>query len=652
MATIQELEDGLRKAHAAGNTEHARRFADAIRKQRTQQGGDPGAAYDRAASRAYAGTGTDQYGRKAAPARVEPAPKSRTIGDRYDSYISGVGKSMRDTGVGLKQLLSEGLEDRVDAVWNVMGRPGADKGDPIGELRQYNERSRQEEARLRASLPGMAEDPEFAFGNVVGTLGQLFTPGAALRGTAAGRAALPATIKGNTLQGMALGTVQPVAEQGERAVNQAVGGLAGLAGAAVPKALGAGYSALSRLLGGQTLTGAERRAAMAIQEIASNPGALSTPAPSAVPGVTRSLAQETTDPGVIALERVQRGRNPQAFSGNDTNNNSARMAVLQRIAGSDGDMAAAEAARGSAGASARQEAMQAGPVDVSKTIQVLDDAIAGQQGRPDIQNALRSVRSLLARDVEGAPGLTTTIPEDRIGVLDNVRMTMGDMLSGKWSQDTNKALAGSRELIGVRDSLNSEIGAQVPAFTEYLNAYRSMSQPINRMQVGRQLIDRSTAANPADAVGTPLLQAARYGNAFSDLDAIAASATGFKKARADQILGADDFAALKAIDDDMTRIAIANRSPQVGSQTDANKYVGDQMADEVIQGVLKDVPFARIFANRASEQTQQKLAYLLANPAEYRRVAAALPTKQRELLSKALLQLSARPAAAAPALAE
>lgn len=652
MATIQELEEGLRKAHAAGNAEHARRFADAIRKQRAQQGGDPGVAYERAASRAYAGTGTDQYGRKAAPARPDAAPESRTMGDRYNSYLAGVGKSMRDTGVGLKQLLSEGLESRADSVWNLMGRPGAEKGDPIGKLRAYNRRGREEEARLRATMPSMSEDPSFTFGNVVGTLGQLFTPGAALRGTAAGRAALPTTITGNTLQGMALGTVQPVAEQGERGINQAVGGLAGFAGTAIPKAGAGGYSALARLLGGQTVSSAERRAATAIRDIATSQSRLATPAPSAVPGVTRTLAQESTDPGVIALERVQRGRNPQAFSGLDTDNNAARMAVLQRIAGTEGDMAAAESARGAAGSSARNEAMQAGPVDVSQTLRVLDDAIAGQQGRPDIQNALLSVRSLLARDVEGAPGLTTTIPEDRIGVLDNVRMTMGDMLAGKWSQDTNKALAGSRELIGVRESLNNEIGAQVPAFSDYLNAYRQMSGPINRMQVGRELIDRSTAANPADVVGTPLLQAARYGNAFGDLDAIAASATGFKKARADQILGADDFAALKAVDDDMTRVAIANRSPQVGSQTDANRYIGDQMADEVIQGVLKDVPFARIFANRASEQTQQKIAYLLANPSEYRRVAAALPTKQRELLHKALLQLSARPAAAAPALAE
>lgn len=68
MATIQQLEEGLRKAHAAGNQEHARRFAQAIRDMRGQQQpaapteADRIAQFDRAAQNAYAGTGTDQFG--------------------------------------------------------------------------------------------------------------------------------------------------------------------------------------------------------------------------------------------------------------------------------------------------------------------------------------------------------------------------------------------------------------------------------------------------------------------------------------------------------------------------------------------------------------------------------------------------------------
>lgn len=71
MATIQQLEDGLRKAHAAGNQDHARRFAKAIRDMRAQEAPQAPAApteadriaqFDRGAQQAYAGTNTNQFG--------------------------------------------------------------------------------------------------------------------------------------------------------------------------------------------------------------------------------------------------------------------------------------------------------------------------------------------------------------------------------------------------------------------------------------------------------------------------------------------------------------------------------------------------------------------------------------------------------------
>lgn len=659
MATIQELEDGLRKAHAAGNSEHARRFADAIRKQRTQQGGDPGADYDRAASRAYAGTGTDQYGRKSAPARVEPAPKSRTIGDRYDSYISGVGKSMRDTGVGLKQLLSEGLEDRVDAVWNVMGRPGADKGDPIGKLRQYNERSRQEEARLRASLPGMAEDPEFAFGNVVGTLGQLFTPGAALRGTAAGRAALPATIKGNTLQGMALGTVQPVAEQGERGVNQAIGGLAGWLGAAAPRAVSAVTrpvrSAISDLLGQPTASGVERRAADLIRQEASDVGSLMRPQPSSVPGVQRTLAEESLDPGVARLERQMRGSGPAGmFAPIDQANAAARVRSIESIAGTDADMVAANQARSSASQQARLQAMQAGPVDVSQTILTLEDAIRAQEGRPAVQAGLRQVRDLLLRERQVAPGMVTGVPEDRITVLENVRQTIGDMLGGRYGGDNAAALQGSRELIGVRDALNREIGDQVPAFSQYLDAYRQGSVPINRMEIGRELLERGAGSAIADPVtGVRPLTPAGFSRQANDLDSVAARATGFDKARADQILTPDDISKIRAVQDDLGRQSFRATAGSGGnSMTQERQALARRMGRSAIQSVPVVGRFAESLEAMGERRLNETLSRLIANPEEARRVLSALSAKDRATVNKALLQLSARTGASVPALTE
>jgi hypothetical protein len=659
MATIQELEDGLRKAHAAGNTEHARRFADEIRKQRAQQGGDPGAAYDRAASRAYAGTGTDQFGRKPAPSRVDQAPKSRTMGDRYDSYISGVGKSMRDTGVGFKQMISEGLETRADSVWNLMGRPGADKGDPIGKLRQYNQRSRDDEARLRASLPGMGEDPEFAFGNVVGTISQLLTPGAAFRGTNIGRAALPATIKGNVLQGMAVGTTQPVAEQGERGMNQAVGGIAGWLGAVAPRAVSAVTrpvrSALSDLLGQPTASGVERRAADLIRQEAANPAALMRPQPSAVPGVQRTLAEESLDPGVARLERQMRGSGPAGvFTPIDQANAAARVRSIESIAGTDAELAAANQARSSASQQARIQAMQSGPVDVSQTILTLEDAIRAQEGRPAVQAGLRQVRDLLLRERQAAPGTVTGVPEDRITVLENVRQTIGDMLGGRYGGDNAAALQGSRELISVRDALNKEIGDQVPAFAQYLDAYRQGSLPINRMEIGRELLDRGAGSAIADPVtGVRPLTPAGFSRQANDLDSVAARATGFDKARADQILTPDDIAKIRSVQDDLERQAFRATAGSGGnSMTQERQALARRMGRSAIQSVPVVGRFAESLEAMGEKRLNDTLARLIANPEEARRVLSTLNAKDRAVVNKALLQISARTGAAVPALTE
>lgn len=591
--------------------------------------------------------------------RSEAAPKPRTIGDRYDSYISGVGKSMRDTGVGLKQLLSEGLESRADAVWNLMGRPGADKGDPIGKLRQYNERSRQEEARLRASLPGMAEDPEFAFGNVVGTLGQLFTPGAALRGTAAGRAALPTTIKGNALQGMALGTVQPVAEQGERAVNQGIGGLAGWLGAAAPRAVGAVTrpvrSAISDLLGQPTASGVERRAADLIRQEASDVGSLMRPQPSAVPGVQRTLAEESLDPGVARLERQMRGSGPAGmFAPIDQANAAARVRSIESIAGTDADMVAANQARSSASQQARLQAMQAGPVDVSQTILTLEDAIRAQEGRPAVQAGLRQVRDLLLRERQVAPGMVTGVPEDRITVLENVRQTIGDMLGGRYGGDNAAALQGSRELISVRDALNREVGDQVPAFSQYLDAYRQGSVPINRMEIGRELLDRGAGSAIADPVtGVRPLTPAGFSRQANDLDSVAARATGFDKARADQILTPDDIAKIRAVQDDLERQAFRATAGSGGnSMTQERQALARRMGRSAIQSVPVVGRFAESLESMGERRLNETLSRLIANPEEARRVLSALSAKDRATVNKALLQLSARTGASVPALTE
>lgn len=640
MATIEELENGLRKAHAAGNTEHARRFAEEIRKMR--------AAQPQPQSRA----------------RQEPTPQraSGRSGSTYQDYMAGVGKSVVDTARGAYQYGVDavagqdgGVPSGLSAILNLAGQiPGV--GD---RARQESVKLRNEEAERRRLSPSMAEDPAFAFGNVVGTVGQLFTPGAALRGSRAGQVFMPTTARGNALQGLALGTAQPVAAEGERQVNQAVGGLAGLAGVAVPRAVGAAVrpvrNALADLLGQPTASGVERRAADMIRQEAADVGSLMRPQPSSVPGVQRTLAEESLDPGVARLERQLRGSGPaNVFTPIDQANAAARVRSIESIAGTDADMAAANQARTQASQNARNQAMQAGPVDVSQTILTLEDAIKAQEGRPAVQAGLRQVRDLLLRERMAGPGTVVGVPEDRITVLENVRQTIGDMLGGRYGGDNAAALQGSRELIGVRDALNREIGDQVPSFVQYLDAYRQGSVPINRMEIGRELLERGAGSAIADPVtGVRPLTPAGFSRQANDLDSLAARATGFDKARADQILSAGDIAKIRAVQDDLERQSFRATAGSGGnSMTQERHAMARRMGRSAVQSIPVVGRFAESLEAMGERRLNETLARLIANPDEARRVLSTLNAKDRTVVNKALLQISARTAASVPALTE
>lgn len=617
--TEQQLIGALRKADAAGDSDAARAIARRIQTMRQQPAAEtPSFANVQSGATTVAG----------------PSPTDGMSG--VDKFRAGLGRSIMETGRGLRQAVPAA----------VMGIGSAIAGDPASRalLAKRTEGFRaSEQARVDSNrqldAPLMDTGAGMA-GNVVGTIGQIVGPGVALKGTVAGAALLPRTVAGNALQGGAIGAAQPTATGDSRLANIALGTGLGAVGGALP-IVGSRLAALARGTP-YTASGASRRAGEILRQEATDPAALLRPQPSAVPGVNRTLGEESLDPGVMALENTLRAGQRGIFDPLDTANNAARVQGLQRIAGTEGDMAAAEAARGTTARAARQEAMQAGPVALGNTMETVESAIQGQQGRPAVQGALRQVQTLL-QNADGTP-------ESRIAVLDNVRMTIGDMLSGKYGGESAASLKGSRELIAVRDALNDEIGGQVPAFTEYLNAYRQASKPINRMQVGQELLERGSAPVPDD-LGLPRLTPGAFSRVSGDLDQVAARATGFSKANAASILSKDDIGLIKSIQDDMQRQFRRQSSATVGSQTFERSEIEKRLGRSLASRIPVVGGFVEAFDQAATQRVKERLAYMVANPAEARKVLEALPPADRATVNQALLQLSARPAAASPALA-
>lgn len=657
MATLQELENGLRKAHEAGNGEHARAFAAEIRKIRAATAAPP--IQDMPVVTSRPDGALTEAGWQAE--RDKLAAEDPLEGDGwYKRYLAGVGlsgartlrgipqaavdaanRSGMNVGLALDALFpgKRGVGDLVSGRRPVSGITRAfieNVGIPINAKSQEISRN---EAVLRRDEAPIDNNVAGAFGNIVGTVGQMFAPATALRGTALSRLLTPATIRGNALQGALVGAAQPVASQGERAGNTAIGGLAGGAGAAVPKAGGALLKLARGVVGRPTLSGAEARAAELVRGEATSLDKLMQSDPSAIPGVQRSLAEETLDPGIARLERLVRGKSND-FQPIDTANNAARVEALGRFAGDESTLRAAQQARTAASKPLLGEAYLDKGVDTGAIREFVEKSAADNATRPSVQSAILDVKKAL--DSAG----------DDVVSLYGVRKYIGDLLSGKAGGDKTYAKAASAELKDIQGVLDDEIAKKSPAFAKYLAAFKDGSKPINRMQIGQELMESGGSVLDPQT-GLQVLTPAAFTRKARDLDAVAAKATGFKKARASDSLLPEDIATIRAVQDDLARQSFRATAGSGGNSQTAERLM---LQDKIGSGLLSKVPvvggFVEVLNTIGNQKVNTQLARMLAEPEYARKVLANLNKSDRAVVTKALIQLGGRSGAAVPALTE
>lgn len=600
----------------------------------------------------------------------------------YERFMAGVGKSIVDAGYGIAQTVAGQATRPVrwgqaaaEAIYPEAARARGISdylSTPSRRLEEIAAERREIDADLMNTGSGLA-------GNVTGTVAQLLTPAMLARGTSLAALAAPTSVRGNAIQGAVLGALQPSTSTADSAKQAALGGGFGGAGAGVINVGGSVLSALRNIGSNAGLTSAERRAAEVLARESINPHALNV-VESAVPGVRRTFGEATQDPGLMALENTLRAQNRGAFDAIDMQNNAARVRQLEGIAGTDGDMAAAIAARSDVvddslatalrqgdeyevrlAESAESDRLAAESARLSAEAENARLASLGMPGRvpvpsvPEsagVSDELRGIRGFVA-ELQGStaarPSVQSAVNDvskalsragDSVSSLYDVRKYIGDLLEGKAGADKSYARAATRELMSIRDMLDDVISSRAPSFSEYLDAYRVASKPINRMEVGREIISRAGSAIP-DQLGNPVLTPAATFRATNDLDAIAAKATGFKKAKASEILTPSDLSAIKAIQDDMSRMASRQRSATPGSQTAERLSIGERIGRNSIASRIPGIGgVMEHFERNANEALQEKLAYLMANPTEAKRVMAALPSGERSALRNTLNQLA------------
>lgn len=562
---------------------------------------------------------------------------------------AGFGKAYADTYRGAKQLNAETMRDQVgvaSAALRGVGLAGlADFIDQNvgGKLAKRANRIQGDVNEARQNDAALMDTAGGITGNVLGNVSQVLLPAGALRGTVAARALLPTTVAGNAAQGAVQGGLQPVADGESRAANVALGAAFGGGGAAAAKGAGAAYRGARTLLA-PVLSSSERNAARVLMREARDPANLLAGQSSAIPGVRRTLGEETMDSGILGIEQAVRGPQRATFEPLDLANNAARVDALSTIAGTPAQRAAAESARDSATSTLRDQSFREGDEAINQAakhgfsfqsnlgdLRARVDSIADSYaGRPSVQSALVDVSRAIdstSADVKG---------------LYQVRQYIGDLLSGKAGADKGYAKAASSELLQMRDMIDQEISQVSPTFGRYLKSFQQMSKPINRMDVGEELLSTKAGSAVPDLAGNRQLTPAQFSKMAQDLDTVAARATGFDKAKAAEILTPDDLKTITDVHDDLIRQYQRMKSPAGNSATSERNAVLGRIGNSIASKVPIVGSWLDAFQRNADQAVQEKLAYLIANPDEARRVIQHVSPKERAALTRVLVEMGSR----------
>lgn len=548
-------------------------------------------------------------------------------GNGIQQALIGAGDALTTLYRGPKQMATD--QALRAAATASMGLRGAGMDSASGLIDRYvgsplmsaSQAAAADETQRRADTENLAGSIPAQAGKIGAYAATAIGPSYLSRGTAMAPVLLPNTIKGNALLGAAYGAAQPYTDGGDQAFNTFLGGAFGGGLTAIP-----GAAKYAKGFFGPRLSMAERRAGQVITDMLN--GRQLNVTPSSVPGVQRTLGEASLDPGMMSLERNVRRLQPDAFSQIDSGNNAARVSALQRIAGSDADLASAQAAREAASgpfyASAR-----------SATVPI-DKGLQASLGK--LPNGVMSKARQLAR-MDGNP-IPDAAGEVTGAQLHYIKLAMDDALGrvGPGSLGNTERRIVSQ----VKDELVGNIGRLIPDYATGMQNFNNLSRPINRMQIGRELIDSGSAGIREGGTGLPRLTPGTFAKA-GDLDTIAQRATGFNRARAADILTPDDIKSIGAIQDDLQRQFARQTNPaQPGSATMEATELTKRMLAKGLMGRFSQRlpglgPLVEGYQTMMDQALQRKLAYLVANPSEAQRVLSSLPPAQRSGVERALL---------------
>lgn len=571
MATLQQLEAALKIYVERGDVESARATADAVRLKRQEK--------------ILAEVRAQQ----------DEMTKPEEVGFGEAALI-GAGRITDRIVKGMQQGYHTLRGD--DAALAKLAQKAADDDEQYSKLQESNPIS----TALGEAVPSMLV-PVGGAGTLAATAGRMAAagalPGALEYGTAAERAKRAAI-------GAAAGAVTPGVA--------ALAGGAGRAGADTARAVAAPLTGAGRQgIIGQVLD----RAAADTPEVIANLRS----GRSVVPGSQPTAAQVGGSGGLAALERSVAAASPDAYARRGMEQAAARVEALRKVAGTPRQMSRALKLRAEAAKKSYAHAYEAG-IDADMA-EALKPQISALLERPSVKAAMENARKIAQEE---------SINIDDFGSVQGLHFlkeSLDDQVAGLASSPKMQ-----RRVLQTKNDLMKVLEDIAPEYKQASERYARLSRPINRMQVGKEVLERVTPAL-SDHGGLAAQKGEALARALRDADELARQATGFKGAKFKEIVGPRNAKVIDAVVKDLARAANAqNIGRGAGSDTfqklSMNHLINNSNLPRATRTML-NLPvlkkFINFFAKDVDDEMRRELAEVLLSP---QRTAALLQVARNQ----------------------
>jgi len=443
---------------------------------------------------------------------------------------------------------------------------------------------------------------------VGGKVGALF--GAGAPAVAASMVPGGQTVLGALAAGGLQGALEPVQEGQSRSGNM-VG--SALLNAAVPGVIAAGKT-VKALTDPMRESGRRQIAGRLLERYATDPGAINRAAKTRyLSGAVPTLAEGSGDIGLSNLQRTLATQDPRGLiASRYAENNAARIGVLDRMAGTDSQRAAADALRRKVGKAAYARANGAG-IDAGMA-DALQPQIQSLMGRSEVQSAVKAAKDLANSEGYAIDGLGS------VPGLQYTKQALDDMIGALPPKEANKRRIWAQTSADLKSVLD-EIS---PDLRRADRIYGRLSREPNRMAVAGELRDSATSAlrdfGQGGQMGSPKLHADKFARILDKgAEAQVKTATGLARKPLDQIMSPDQMKLLDGLRMEAERQAAAQTTRVAGSPT-AQYLAGQDMIRQIAGplGVPKsfaDSTFVENFLSRptswALKSSEEKLNELL-----------------------------------------